>query len=83
MMETTVMGCGYIGNLRRSFLTLQSMHVKASGTDLLSKQVINGARWAFLKIRADILRIPIVRILVCWGSMSGSPYFGKLPDVPQ
>ena len=38
-----------------------------------------GAIWGFPKIRGAILGVPIIRIILFWGSILGSPYFGKLP----
>ena len=35
--------------------------------------------WGFPKIRGTLLGVPIIRIIVSWGSILGSPYFGKLP----
>ena len=35
--------------------------------------------WEFPKIRGTFLGVPIIRIIVYWGSILGSPYFGKLP----
>ena len=35
--------------------------------------------WKFPKIMGTLLGVPIIRILVFWGSILGSPYFGKLP----
>ena len=36
--------------------------------------------WGFLKIRDTILGVPIIRNDSSWGSILGSPYFGKLPS---
>ena len=33
----------------------------------------------FPKIRGTFLGVPIIRIVIYWGSMLGSPYLGKLP----
>ena len=33
------------------------------------------------KIRGAILGVPIIRTEICWGSILGSPCFGKLPYV--
>ena len=35
--------------------------------------------WEFPKIRGTFLGVPIIRITIYWGSILGSPYFGKLP----
>ena len=40
---------------------------------------ITGNIWGFPKIRGTILGVPIIRTIIFWGSMLGSPYFGKLP----
>ena len=35
--------------------------------------------WGFPKIGGAFLGVPIIRTIVFWGSILGSPYFGKLP----
>ena len=42
-------------------------------------------KWEFPKIRGTIfiLGVPIIRTIVFWGSILGSPYLGKLPSWPN
>ena len=35
--------------------------------------------WGFPKIRSTLLRVPIIRITVCWDLYRDRPGFGKLP----
>ena len=41
----------------------------------------SGFKWEFPKIRGTFLGVPTIRIIVYWGSILGSPYFGKLPNI--
>ena len=35
--------------------------------------------WGFPNIRGTFLGVPILRIIIFWGSILGAPYFGKQP----
>ena len=35
--------------------------------------------WRVPKIRGTFLGVPIIRTILFWGSILGSPYLGKLP----
>ena len=43
------------------------------------RAITGGYIWGFPKIRGTILGVPIIRTIVFWGSILGSPHFEKLP----
>ena len=40
---------------------------------------VQASIWVFPKNRGTFFGVPIIRTIVFWGSILGSPYFGKLP----